>query len=91
MAYVFDKAGGAVFLVSRVNPCIAEIGMWMSSNRLKLTSEKTQFICFGGQEQLNNFNIDSVNLLGSTVNFQSSVINLGVTIDGPLTERDHVL
>src|SRR6218665_515578 len=25
------------------------------------------------------------------VNFQSSVINLGITIDGPLTMRDHVL
>src|SRR6218665_2855882 len=62
--------------------------MWMSSNRLKLNSEKTQFIWLGGQQQLNNVNIDSINLLGSTVNFQSSVINLGVTIDGPLTMRE---
>src|SRR6218665_3717467 len=65
--------------------------MWMSSNILKLNSEKTQFIWSGGQQQLNKVNIDSTNLLGSTVNFQSSVINLGVTIDGPLTMRDHVL
>src|SRR6218665_926139 len=89
--YVFDKAGSADSLVSRVNACIAEIDMWMSSNRLKLNSEKTQFILFGGQQQLNKVNIDSINLLGSTVNFQSSGINLGVTIDGPLTMRDHVL
>src|SRR6218665_140496 len=58
---------------------------------MKLNSEKTQFICLGGQQQLNKVNIDSINLLGSTVNFQSSVINLGVAIDGPLTMRDHVL
>src|SRR6218665_3381681 len=37
------------------------------------------------------YQINSINLLGSTVNFQSCVINLGVTIDGPLTMRDHVL
>src|SRR6218665_4210314 len=59
--------------------------MWMSSNRLKLNSEKTQFIWLGGQQQLNKVSIDSINLLGSTVNVQSSVINLAVAIDGPLT------
>src|SRR6218665_845773 len=63
----------------------------MSSNRLKLNSEKTQFIWLGDQQQLNKVNINSVNLLSSTVNFQSSVINLGVTIDGPLTKKDHLL
>src|SRR6218665_2878225 len=69
----------------------AEIDVWMSSNRLKLNSEKTQFIWLGGRQQLNKVNINSINLLGSTVNFKSSVINLGVTIDGPLTIKDHVL
>src|SRR6218665_673907 len=44
--YVFDKAGSADSLVSRVNACIAEIDMWMSSNRLKFNSEKTQFMWF---------------------------------------------
>src|SRR6218665_1353768 len=89
--YVFDKAGGADSFVSRVNACIAEIDMQMSSNRLKLNSEKTKFIWLGDQQQLNKVSINSINLLGGTVNFQSSVINLGVTIDGPLTMGDHVL
>src|SRR6218665_2683193 len=52
---------------------------------------KHNLLWLGGQQQLKKVNIDSINLLGSTVNFQSSVINLGVTIDGPLTMRDHVL
>src|SRR6218665_350658 len=89
--YVFDKADGADSLVLRVNACIAEINVWMSSNRLKLNSEKTQFIWLGGRQQLNKVNINSINLHGSTVNFESSVINLGVTIDGPLTMKGHVL
>ena len=33
---VFDKADGVDSLVLRVNACIAEIDVWMSSNRLKL-------------------------------------------------------
>src|SRR6218665_4161178 len=52
---------------------------------------KHNLLWLGGQQQLKKVNIDSINLLGSTVNFQSSVINLGVTIYGPLTMRDHVL
>src|SRR6218665_2526352 len=42
--YVFDKAGSAYSVVPSENACIAEIDMWMSSNRLKLNLEKTQFI-----------------------------------------------
>src|SRR6218665_1381526 len=52
---------------------------------------KHNLLWLGGQQQLKKVNIDSINILGSTVNFQSSVINLGVTIDDPLTMRDHVL
>src|SRR6218665_737903 len=64
----------------------------MSSNRLKSNPEKTQFKWLGGQQQLNKVNIiNSINLLGSTVNLQSGVVNLGVTIDGPLTMRDLIM
>ena len=62
----------------------------MSSNRLKLNSDKIQFIWLGGQQQLLKVGIESVTLLGDTVIFQSSVNDLGVMIDGPLTMRDHV-
>src|SRR6218665_3147041 len=63
----------------------------LTSGCHQIDSEKTQFIWLGGQQQLNKVNINSINLLGSKVNFKSSVINLGVTIDGPLTMRDHML
>jgi len=43
------------------------------------------------QKILNRLDDSTRGQLGSTVNFQSSVINLGVTIDGPITMRDHVL
>src|SRR6218665_1599042 len=65
--YVFDKAGSADSFVSRINACIAEIDTLMSSNRLKLNSEKHNNVLLGGQQQLNKVNIDSINLLGSTV------------------------
>src|SRR6218665_2591535 len=73
--YVFDKAGSSDSLVSRGNACIAEIDMWISSNRLKLNSEKTQFIWLGGQQQLNKVNIDSIFLAArSTFNLVSLIL-----------------
>ena len=88
--YVFGKAGDADQHVRRVTACIGVIDAWMSSNRLKLNSDKTQFIWLGSRQQLLKVGIESVTLLGGTVVFQSSVNDLGVTIDGPLTMRDHV-
>ena len=88
--YVFGKASDADQHVRKVTACIGVIDAWMSSNRLKLNSDKTQFIWLGGRQQLLKVGINSVTLLGDTVIFQSSVNDLGVTIDGPLTMRDHV-
>ena len=88
--YVFGKASDVDQHVRKVTACIGVINAWMSPNRLKLNSDKTQFIWLGGRQQLLKVGIESVTLLGDTVIFQSSVNDLGVTIDGPLTMRDHV-
>jgi len=45
----------------RLVSCIEDIGLWMSSNRLKLNAEKTQFTCLGTRYQLAK--IDGSNLL----------------------------
>ena len=88
--YVFGKAGDADQHVRKVTACIGVIDAWLSSNRLKLNSDKTQFIWLGSRQQLLKVGIESVTLLGGTVIFHSSVNDIGVTIDGPLTMRDHV-
>ena len=88
--YVFGKANCADQLVLKVTTCIGVVDAWMSSNRLKLNSDKTQFIWLGSQQQLQKIEIESVALLGDTVVFQPTVNDLGVTIDGPLTMREHV-
>ena len=45
--YVFGKANCADQLVLKVTTCIGVVDAWMSSNRLKLNSDKTQFIWLG--------------------------------------------
>ena len=62
----------------------------MSSNRLKLNSEKKQFIWSGSARQLQKVTVDSITLAGNTLSVHSSINNLGVLIDGRLSMRDHV-
>ena len=88
--YIFEKSGNADSMISKVTVCISEIDKWMSSNRLKLNSEKTQFIWLGSSQQLQKITVDSITLAGSTLFFQSSVNDLGVLIDGRLSMCDHV-
>ena len=88
--YAVHGAADADRHVTNVTECIGVIDAWMSSNRLKLNPDKTQFIWLGGRKQLQKIRIKSVTLLGGAVTLQPAVNDLGVTIDGPLTMRDHV-
>ena len=88
--YVSDKAAHAQNLLSRVTACIEEIDEWMSSNRLKLNTDKTQFIWLGSRQQLQKIDVSTVHLGADAVNLQTTVDNLGVTIDSQLTMTAHV-
>ena len=62
----------------------------MSSNRLKLNKDKTQFIWLGSRQQLLKVEIDSIQLGSGSVPLKSSVNNLGVIFDSQLSMREHV-
>ena len=88
--YISSKAGAAESSIELVTACINQLDRWMSSNRLKLNSDKTQLIWLGSRQQLLKVNPDSILLGASTVRFQSSVVDLGVVLDSNLSMRDHV-
>ena len=71
--YVFDKAGHADGMVAEVSACIEEIDSWMTTNRLKLNSDKTQFIWLGSRHQLLKVNVVNVQLSAYGVPLQSNV------------------
>ena len=79
--YIFDKFGKADSMISKVTVCISEIDKWMSSNRLKLNSEKTQFIWLGSARQLQKVTVDSITLAGSTLSFQFSSCERSWSVD----------
>ena len=62
----------------------------MSSSRLKLNSEKTQFIWLGSRQKLSKVGVAHVNLGNHAVIPLSTVWNLGIHLDGQLTMKAHV-
>ena len=63
----------------------------MTTNRLKLNSDKTQFIWLGSRQQLLKVNVVNVQLGDYSVPFQSNVCSHEVHLDSQLTMRTHVL
>ena len=79
----------AAFIASRVDycnakllSCIREIDSWMSSNRLKLNADKTEFMCPGTRQQLSKIDNQPLHVGGQFLSPSNSARSLGVVIDG---------
>jgi len=68
--YVHVDTSSCAAVLSTVTPCLDAINSWMTSNRLKLNMDKTQFIWLGTAQQLAKVNIRSIAL--NDVNFHLS-------------------
>jgi hypothetical protein len=75
---------------TRLLQCIADIDRWMSSNRLKLNADKTQFIWLGTRQQLEKIRNIQLTVDGVDVTPLDCVRDLGVTLDSQLTMKQHV-
>ena len=62
----------------------------MSSNRLKLNADKTQFIWLGTPSQLMKVNCRKITLTDAVIQVSDRVTCLGVVIDSQLTFADNV-
>jgi len=62
----------------------------MTSNRLKLNAEKTQFIWLGSSYYTVSVSCLPLSVGGSTVFADDTVRNLGMTFDAQLTTRNHI-
>jgi len=73
-----------------VTACLDAINSWMTSNRLKLNMDKTQFVWLGTAQQLTKVNIQTIALTGVDIQLSDKVTCLGVLIDSQLTFADYV-
>jgi hypothetical protein len=76
---------------NQLQNCLVDIQKWMSSNKLKLNPDKTEFIIFGSEKQRKSLsNCFPIDILGNDLYPAEKVKNLGVTLDSSLSLSDHV-
>ena len=77
-------------LLQRVTACLKSVADWMSTNRLQLNSDKTEFMCLTTARSQHRLPTSGP-LIGSTlVSPSAAVRDLGVFIDQDLTMKTHV-
>ena len=77
-------------LIARIDAVSRDLHLGMSSNRLSLNPNKTQFIWFGTPQQLLKLDIPLLTERFPSFAFHSSGRNLGVVLDSTLTFSEHV-
>jgi len=88
--YVHCTTGQCATEASRLTTCIEKLNTWMVSNRLRLKSDKTQFIWVGSRQQLANVTLTEIMFDGHRITTSHNVTCLGVAIDAELTFATHV-
>ena len=69
--------------------CTSAVQQWMSSNFLKLNSNKTELLIVT-KPSLTNYTPSSLTILGEIINPSIKVTDLGVILDQNLSMSDHV-
>ena len=79
--YYHSKAVSCSSSISRMTACMEDKKQWMTSNRLKLNNDKTQFIWLGTRQQLAKILCQIITLRGTFIHISTEVTCLGVVID----------
>ena len=89
--FLSDVSSDVIGVISKYHgKCICDINEWMSSNRLKLNADKTQFIWLGSPQQLASVRMEELSIGGAAVAPVDTARDLGVTLDAQLTLDKHV-
>ena len=81
-----SQAHSAIRIVSHATDIL---NAWMSSNHLRLSPQKSQYIWFGTRQQLNK-DLVALSLEFPTFVFSTSVRDLGVILDQELSFVEHI-
>ena len=87
--HLSHKNASAAF--EQLNRCLDDVKEWMSSSKLRLNPDKTEFIIFGSKRQRDKVNACfPIDILESPLCPVDSVKNLGVWFDSDFSFSKHV-
>ena len=89
--YVSFASGDSAAALNGLQSCLASVQSWMSTNKLKLKPDKTEFLLIGNERQRRKYlSMFPIKLLGVKTNSAKSACNLGVIFDTNFTFRSHI-
>lgn len=74
----------------KLENCLKCIASWMSDNRLKLNSDKTEFMILGTKAQTSKLEFNSINVCGEVIKANPRIRNLGIWMDPELKMHHQV-
>ena len=76
--------------IIRLESCAVAINDWMNQNRLRMNSDKTDFILFGPPKLLPSCSTDNINVCGDQVSRCDKIKLLGIWLDSNLNFKQHI-
>ena len=90
--YVHLTHKNAASALDKLSHCLKDVKRWLSTNKLKLNPDKTEFIVFGSKSHREKLNHSfPVNILGNLISPVDAVRNLGVWFDSDFSFSCHVM
>ena len=78
--------------LDKLSHCLEDVKRWLSTNKLKLNPDKTEFIVFDSNSQCEKpYHSFLVNILGNLISPRHAVRNLGVWFDSDFSFSCHVM
>ena len=89
--YVSFISGNSAAALNGLQSCLASVQSCMSTNKLKLNPDKTEFLLIGNERQRSKYlSMFPIELLGVKTNPAISARNLGVIFGKNFTFRSHI-
>ena len=89
--YVSFASGDSAKALNDLQSCLASVQSWMSTNKLKLNPDKTEFLLIVNEQQRSKYlSMFPIELLGVKTNPAKSARNLGVIFDKKFAFRSHI-
>ena len=77
-------------LLASISICLFDINNWMTENKLKLNSVKTEALVLGTKQKLASLTATDLRLADASIPFSPSVKSLGVYLDSTLSMQPHI-
>ena len=77
-------------VISNLEKCLVSVNDWMNSNRLKMNTDKTEFLLLGSKHQILKCSTKSINVCENAVLSNPSIKYLGMHLDSQLNLKTHI-